>query len=664
MPTPNVTFRLLAGGCAAALVATLGACEPGRRGLPEAADRLAAVMVALDGVPAADAGAGSAPGEDAPEGPLTAADREALAPVVAGMAGADATVRVLEVEELDRDAAPSPPPGDGDAATVTLQWTWDLDSGPWAYETTALLVDEDAGWRAVPEPAVIHADLRAGERLARSVVPPHRGDVLGAGGRLLVTERDVYRVGIDKGRLPEGADPAAAGAQLAAWAGLEDPPAFGARVAAGGARQFVEAIVVRAEEFPLSSEPLEAIPGAVALSGRRPLAPTAGFARPLLGRVGEATAEIVEESGGAVRPGALTGLSGLQRRYEQRLAGTAGERIEARADGGSARVLHEVAARDGEPLHLTLDLGLQTLAEDVLADVGPASALVAVRASTGEVVAAASGPGSLGQNTATEALPVPGSTFKVATALALLRAGLEPDTPVPCTDTLTIDGRRFANNPDYPPTALGDITLRAAIANSCNTALLAQRDLVSGQDVARAAEALGLGTTAGGAADPGFPYAGASVPADQQGLEHAASLIGQGRDLASPLAAAASIASVVAGHRVDPVLVRDTATSAPASEPLTATEAEALRAMLRAVVTEGSATFLADVPGPPVLAKSGTGQYGTDDPPTTNAWMIAAQGDLAVSVYVAEGVYGTVTAGPLLEEFLRAVPGSATDSTW
>ena len=345
-------------------------------------------------------------------------------------------------------------------------------------------------------------------------------------------------------------------------------------------------------------------------------------------------------------------------------------------------MLHEVAARDGEPLHLTLDLGLQTLAEDVLADVGPASALVAVRASTGEVVAAASGPGSLGQTTATEALPVPGSTFKVATALALLRAGLEPDTPVPCTDTLTIDGRRFANNPDYPPTALGDITLRAAIANSCNTALLAQRDLVSGQDVARAAEALGLGTTAGGAADPGFPYAGASVPADQQGLEHAASLIGQGRDLASPLAAAASIASVVAGHRVDPVLVRDTATSAPASEPLTATEAEALRhrgvgavervaharmpvrSHVHAVVTEGSATFLADVPGPPVLAKSGTGQYGTDDPPTTNAWMIAAQGDLAVSVYVAEGVYGTVTAGPLLEEFLRAVPGSATDSTW
>lgn len=49
MPTPNVTFRLLAGGCAAALVATLGACEPGRRGLPEAADRLAAVMAALDG---------------------------------------------------------------------------------------------------------------------------------------------------------------------------------------------------------------------------------------------------------------------------------------------------------------------------------------------------------------------------------------------------------------------------------------------------------------------------------------------------------------------------------------------------------------------------------------------------------------------------------------
>jgi cell division protein FtsI/penicillin-binding protein 2 len=35
--------------------------------------------------------------------------------------------------------------------------------------------------------------------------------------------------------------------------------------------------------------------------------------------------------------------------------------------------------------------------------------------------------------------------------------------------------------------------------------------------------------------------------------------------------------------------------------------------MMRAVVTEGACNFLLDVPGEPVLAKSGTAQFGGDD---------------------------------------------------
>lgn len=87
--------------------------------------------------------------------------------------------------------------------------------------------------------------------------------------------------------------------------------------------------------------------------------------------------------------------------------------------------------------------------------------------------------------------------------------------------------------------------------------------------------------------------------------------------------------------------------------PLTPAEAEALRAMLRGVVTEGSGRGLADVPGAPVLAKTGTAEFGTGADPQTHAWMIAAQGDLAVAVFVEVGESGSRTAGPLLEAFLR-----------
>ena len=63
--------------------------------------------------------------------------------------------------------------------------------------------------------------------------------------------------------------------------------------------------------------------------------------------------------------------------------------------------------------------------------------------------------------------------------------------------------------------------------------------------------------------------------------------------------------------------------------------------MLRGVVTGGSGSGLADVPGPPVIAKTGTAEFERDGAILTHAWMIAAQGDLAVAVFVEEGVSGS-----------------------
>jgi cell division protein FtsI/penicillin-binding protein 2 len=78
--------------------------------------------------------------------------------------------------------------------------------------------------------------------------------------------------------------------------------------------------------------------------------------------------------------------------------------------------------------------------------------------------------------------------------------------------------------------------------------------------------------------------------------------------------------------------------------------------MLRGVVTDGSGRGLLDVPGAPVIAKTGTAEFGTGTDLQTHAWMVAAQGDLAVCVYVDVGESGSGTAGPIVEGFLRAAP--------
>ena len=63
------------------------------------------------------------------------------------------------------------------------------------------------------------------------------------------------------------------------------------------------------------------------------------------------------------------------------------------------------------------------------------------------------------------------------------------------------------------------------------------------------------------------------------------------------------------------------------------------------------------MPGGEVIAKSGTAQYGTGENLQNHTWMIAAQGDLAVAVFVETGEFGTTTSGPMLEAFLIAAAG-------
>ena len=202
----------------------------------------------------------------------------------------------------------------------------------------------------------------------------------------------------------------------------------------------------------------------------------------------------------------------------------------------------------------------------------------------------------------------PGSTFKSVTSLALLRAGLTPDTPVPCTATISVDGKSFKNYSDYPSGGLGGIPLRTALANSCNTAFISQAGKLGDQDLFGAAAALGLGLDH----DLGFPAYFGNVEPPASPTEEAADLIGQGKILASPMAMATVIASVQSGSLVIPGLIPSVDVEAPDVEPLTGGEAAALRSMLRGVVTSGSGSLLADVPGPPVIAKTGTAEFESE----------------------------------------------------
>ncbi len=614
---------------------------------------LAACSSTPDAGPAAEAlarGLASGQLDDVPLAGTTAARAEQqLADATDGMGGRRPSVTVTSVDSGENDTA---------RARLAVSWTLAKDAEPWTYETRARLQLRDDAWRVRWDLAALQPQLVPGADLVLTREQPPRAQVLGRGGQVLVTQRPVERIGIDKARVP--ATQAQRSARRLATVVDVDRAELAAQVRAAGDKAFVEAIVLRRAEAEQIAAVVDSIPGARRLAAELPLAPTATFARPLLGTVGEATKEVVDASGGRVSGGDVTGLSGLQQRYDARLAGTAGFTVElvgpAPAGDGERPTteLYAIAPTPGTPLRLTLDARTQSLADDVLGNVAPASALVAIQPSSGDLLAVASGAGGAGQSTASVGRFAPGSTFKVVTALALLRRGLTPGSQVQCPPQLVVDGKRFANYGDYPAAALGRIDLRTAVAQSCNTAFIGERQRVSQAGLASAAAALGLGVDL----DLGFPAFLGSVPRTAGATEHAASMIGQGRVEASPLAMATVAASIAKGETVRPRLLSDApsptpSAGGPAAQPVTSAEASALRGLMRAVVTQGSGRLLADVPGPPVAAKTGTAEYGSAQPPNTHAWMVAIQGDLAVAVFVADGESGSRTAGPLLEQFLR-----------
>ena len=562
-------------------------------------------------------------------------------------------------------------PKDDEHATAGLHWTWDLGtSKPWTYDVTAQLqlvaVDKGQQWQAQWRTSLLAPDLVDGEKLSVQRVAAQRGTVLAGNGDVIVEPRPVFHVGVDKTHVTDAAGQEASARALATALSM-DPDAYAAKVAAAGPKAFVEAITVRQNDPAYDVTALQKIPGVNAVADQLPLAPTRQFARPILGQVGQATKEIVDASKGAIVAGDLTGTSGLERQYDEQLRGTPGLTVLA-THGAASRQLFHVDAVAGTPLQTTLDVALQEKAEQILAPVPGNSALVAIRPSTGEVLVAASGPNGDGLSTATVGQYAPGSTFKVASALALLRAGLTPDSTVSCPKSLTVDGYTFDDVPDYPTSKLGDISLTTAFANSCNTAFVGQAATVTQDALVGAARSLGLDP----APSLGFPAFLATVPADSTGTDHAASMIGQGRVIASPLGMATVAASVAAGRTVTPVLVKPAASSSAAPDeiptpvstatepaapvaPLTQAEADTLRQLMRAVVTDGTATLLKDVPSPDVEAKTGTAQFQTDGGLANHAWLIAIHGDLAVAAFVETGDLGATTAGPLVDAFLKAV---------
>jgi len=516
--------------------------------------------------------------------------------------------------------------------------------GPWSYRATMRLVAAKDSWLVTWEPSVVHPQLTAELRLHRVRELPARAPVLDRTGKPLAQERPVVTVGVEPGKAAQGTY-----ATLAAALDV-DAAALAKRAAGAKPDAFVEVITLREADYARAAARIKDLPGVVTREERRTLAPTRSFARAVLGAVAPSTKETLAAAGPYASTADLVGTYGLQAAYQQQLAGRPGGRLEVvdARTGEPRATVAEFAATPGQPLRTTLDLATQSAAEAALTGQRKPTALVAVHAPTGDVLAVANGPeGSAGYNRAFVGRYPPGSTFKVVTTAALLEAGLDPDQTVPCPRTVRVGGKAFENYDGLG--ALGSVPFRRDFTESCNTAFISLAKNLSPTALREAAARFGIGSDW----KPGLDAFTGSVPVADDPVERAAAAIGQGRVLVSPLTMAMVAAAVKSGAAHPPALVRGGTTSAP---PAALSQAGPLRSLLLDTVADGTASALS-MPGQPVGAKTGTAEYGTENPPRTHAWMIGFRGDVAFAVLVEDGGSGSHAARPVARKFLQLLAG-------
>ncbi|MEU3979519.1 penicillin-binding transpeptidase domain-containing protein [Streptomyces sp. NPDC026672] len=355
----------------------------------------------------------------------------------------------------------------------------------------------------------------------------------------------------------------------------------------------------------------------------------------------------------AAFPSLGTVLDGLREKYGKKAGGKAG--VELRVVRGKESKKAELSDKtvlelsEGTPgtVKTTLDPDLQKVAEQQV-EGRPQASVVALRPSTGEVLAVANS--GHGFNTAFQGSLAPGSTMKVVTSSLLIEKGLaSADKKHPCPKTFTYGGWKFHNDDDFE---IKGGTFKASFARSCNTAFISQAKKLHDDDLTKQAQQV-FGLSMNNWAI-GVPTFDGSVPV-QSAAQMAASLIGQGGVRMNPLNMASVASTVKTGTFHQPYLVDpsfDHRTLVKATRTMSAGTLAQLRELMNYTAAYGTAAEAMSGLGPDYGAKTGSAEVDNQKKP--NGWFTAYRGDLAAAGVVQAGGHGGDTAGPIVASLLKA----------
>jgi hypothetical protein len=491
-----------------------------------------------------------------------------------------------------------------DTGTVAYRYTWHLPKNrTWSYDGQLSMLRNEGRWEVRWNTTDVHPNLGEHQTFALRADAPRRASVNERGGTDVLVPGFLYNYSLDARKAAGDLMPTAQAVADALRPFDDTMDAQQLAEEASSSTHPLNLITLRQSDNQRISPMLVDKPGVV-ITPQAELLPTDDTFAPAI-------------------------MNQVKKSVLDELDGEAGWRVvTVNQNGADVDVLNEVQGAPAPSITVSLDRAVQDAAQHAVNAVGKKAMIVAIKPSTGEILAVAqNGAADADGPAATTGLYPPGSTFKIVTAGAAVESDMAtPNTLLGCPGTIDIGQRTI---PNYGKFDLGTVPMSRAFANSCNTtfAELASRMPPKGLTTAALQYGLGLDYKI-----DGLTTVTGSVPPTVDLAERTEDGFGQGKVLVSPFGMAMVAATVAAGKTPVPQLIEGKPTETTGDgTPITPKMLDALRPMMRLVVTNGTAKDIADQGD--VRGKTGEAEFDGG----SHAWFAGYRGDLAFAALIVGG---------------------------
>lgn len=491
-----------------------------------------------------------------------------------------------------------------DTGSITYRYTWHLPKDrTWTYDGRLNMVRDEGRWKVRWSATGLHPSLGENQSFTLRADQPPRASVIERSGTEVLLPGYRYSYSLDAKAAGDALMPTARAVAdaLRPFDNTMDPQRLAEL--ASSSKTPLHLIILRQSDHDRVAGAIAARPGVV-ITPQAALLPTDETFAPAI-------------------------INQVRTAVQGELDGQAGWRVvTVNQNGVDVDVLHEVPGQPAPSIRISIDRTVQNAAQQAVNTTGKQAMIVAIKPSTGEILAVA-------QNTAADAegliattgLYPPGSTFKMITAGAAIERDMAtPNTLLPCPGTIDIGHRTV---PNYGGFDLGTVPMSRAFASSCNTTFAELASRMPPRGLTNAAAKYGIG------ADfeiEGLNTVTGSVPPTVNLAERTEDGFGQGKVVASPFGMALAAATVAAGKTPVPQLIQGRQTVVHGEmEPIGDKILDGLRPMMRLVVTNGTAEDLQGAGD--VRGKTGEAEFAGG----SHSWFAGYRGDLAFAALIVGG---------------------------